>query len=1373
LAKAESSGEKVEITSKRTETSEEYATPDGNFEAVEHLRPVRARVGGQWRGIDTTLRKAPDGAITPGVTTVGLRLSGGGSGPLVRMERAGRGMSLTWPKALPEPTLNGDTATYEVSQDVDLRVRVEPDGYSTYILIKSPEAARDPVLRELHLDVDAPGLELRKAVDGGAEAVDPGAGGPVFVTAPPKMWDSAAGGDSAPASTRAAQSAAETSATDGPGDAAKVAPINLQVAPDGGELVLRPDTELMDSPDVTYPLVLDPQSYAPKASSWTMASKYWASSPQWKFNGDSDAGMGFCGDTSRCAPLDTKRLFYQVPTSKFAGKTILSADFVVHETHSYSCSARQVELWRTKAINSSTTWNTQSASGFWIDKLKTLDEAIGYSGTCPAGDVEFWALRAVQQAAANGWSTTTFGLRATDEGDVYAWKRFSDDAYLRVQYNRPPGQIKMSQLSQSPGGACSSTSKRVGTLPTLRAMDVTDPDGDKVSVQFQASWDAGDGKGWTSRWTSGTSTSKASGSDFSIALPSSIPKNNKIGWHARTYDGAQWSPWSYEGSATDCATVYDTSVPAQPTITSAQYPASDPENPDDPWLDGVGRYGTFTFDSSAADVTKYWIGINADPTSAHTLTTSGGAAQSVKFMPETPGVNFITAQAFDGAGNASSIGTYYFRVRAGQPVRAAWPLDEESGASAISAEGGDWPAVFSGSGIGVTSGGVSGNALALEGTNGQAVTESPVLNTAKSFSVSVWAKLPGEDQGRPMTAVSQSGYASSGFEIYYSSALGGWSFLRHQTDTVSTTTVRATQPPCPAGDSTCVSDRLSRWTHLVGVFDNVAHELRLYVDGVKVATSTFTAPWDARGPVRLGDKAISGAPGNFFKGSLDEFGLFNYQLTDDQVLALSKQQPITSGGRPAKAIWHLDESADSPADRVVGRAQKITAEVHTGVHLGVAGAAGQAMHMDGSGSYAQTSQPLLDNYQSFTTAFWARLPKDKEPGATYVALHQAGVHNRGFEVYHSDTGWVFQRATADTDDATLTRAVQPACPTTPNCAAAGLGEWTQVVAVYDIDVAQMRLYVNGRLVATTPFTTPWLATGVLTIGASNYPSGRSNYFRGDLDDMRLYDRALSQHEISTLFIQHPLVEGRWKLDSADGGMSPDDSTEGNDLAVGGKASIDVTGMSNQVGTGGLVLDATEDDKGPGYAVTTVSPVHSDASFTVAAWVTAAAAPQQTAAVFSQAGLNNSGFIVRFVPNEVDPSTGRWQLEMDDADDSGARRVIAEHGNFQNNSAWNHVAVVYDALADQMRLYVDGDLEQIVCTEDAAAAGCVDHISWRSDVLPFDASAGLQLGRARSDGAWGEYWPGAIDDVWVFKGVLSETQIQVLANGAEVTTYPGP
>jgi len=86
-------------------------------------------------------------------------------------------------------------------------------------------------------------------------------------------------------------------------------------------------------------------------------------------------------------------------------------------------------------------------------------------------------LRAVQQASANGWSTTTFGLKATDEGDPYSWKRFSDDAYLRVGNNRPPKQISTSQLTTDPGGACVSagSAKRVRILPELTANNVTDP----------------------------------------------------------------------------------------------------------------------------------------------------------------------------------------------------------------------------------------------------------------------------------------------------------------------------------------------------------------------------------------------------------------------------------------------------------------------------------------------------------------------------------------------------------------------------------------------------------------------------------------------------------------------------------------------------------------------------------------------------------------------------------------------------------------------------------------------------------------------------------------------------------------------------------
>ncbi|MEV0036882.1 hypothetical protein [Streptomyces sp. NPDC050804] len=87
-------------------------------------------------------------------------------------------------------------------------------------------------------------------------------------------------------------------------------------------------------------------------------------------------------------------------------------------------------------------------------------------------------------------------MRATDEEDPCTWKRFSDSAYLRVNYNRPPSQIKVSRLTMDPGGTCVKADKmpRVRSLPTLRVDNATDPDGDRVSVQFQALWDTGDGR---------------------------------------------------------------------------------------------------------------------------------------------------------------------------------------------------------------------------------------------------------------------------------------------------------------------------------------------------------------------------------------------------------------------------------------------------------------------------------------------------------------------------------------------------------------------------------------------------------------------------------------------------------------------------------------------------------------------------------------------------------------------------------------------------------------------------------------------------------------------------------------------------------------
>ncbi|MFF4831685.1 LamG domain-containing protein [Streptomyces sp. NPDC001315] len=1397
LAEARRTGKDVEVAALRSETAEVFAKPDGTLEAIEHMRPVRTRVDGAWKDIDTTLERRPDGSVAPKAAATGIAFSGGGDQPLVRLEQAGRELSLSWPGKLPAPVLDGATATYpSVLPDVDLQVRADIDGISQVLVVKSAQAAANPKLAELRLAMDADGMTVGETADGGLAATDSGAGGTVFEAPRPLMWDSSKGTDPATAKAATANTAAlrttsttsttapPASAADdeapGPGESAQVAPLGVEVTTGGDELVLTPDQKLLK--DATYPVYIDPQWYSPKAGDWTMVSRYWASSPQWRFNGDSDSGMGYCAGDARCAPEDVKRLFYAVPTSRFAGKTILSAEFVVPETHSYSCTKTDVQLYRTKGISKSTTWNTQNNDAFWVDLLQTRSEAKGWSGDCPGGNVEFWALRAVQQAAANGWATTTFGLRAKSETDPSAWKRFADDAWLRVQYNRPPGQIKMSQLTQNPGGTCSSTVKRVRILPTLRANDVTDPDGDSVAVQFQASWDTGDSKGWTARWTSARSGYKASGSDFSVTLPSSIPKNTKIGWHARSYDGAQWSPWSYTGSATDCAMIYDTSVPAEPSIASTQYPESDPENPNDPWLDGVGRYGSFTIDSTATDVTKYWFGINGQPSSAHTLTTTTGGAKTMKFMPTKSGVNYVTAQAFDAAGNGSSIGIFYFRVRAGQPDRMSWQLDENAGGSTVAGSGGPWEATLNG-GAQTGVAGVSGNGLHLDGTDDYATTVSPVLNTAKSFSVSLWAKVGDIPADAPEGAValSQVGSVRSAFELYYSPSRAGWVFVRHGADSESATASRAMQPACASGDTACVSSRANTWTHLVGVFDNVNSQVKLYVNGSLAGTAAFSGPWDARGSTLIGATRKSGVLGSFFKGDLDEVQLFDYQLTDAQVSTLNAKKPVVSGGRPAKLVFPLDEASD--ASLVTGRAQTLSATLRGGAALGTTGAAGTALTLDGTDDYAETSQPVLDTYQSFSVSLWARLPKDKEARAM-TAISQSSTVNRGFELYHSSAlgGWVFLRETADTADATVVRAQENACPANTNCAAAGLGEWSHVVGVYDYDVGEMRLYVNGVLKATSPFTTPWLAVGKVTLGAAGNATGSpTGFLKGDMDDVRLYDRVISGDEVKNLFKAHPVVKGRWKVESASGSpVASADASAGNRPVT---LYNGATTGSGWVDSGALLLDGTDD-----YAATASVPVDTSQSFTVTAWAQAPSGrPQQPGAVLSQEGAVNSAFVLGYEPgpDDGDPSTpiptGNWRITMPDADSTSASEASAGSTLFDDYSAngWNHLALVHDAFADTMKLYVNGQLEQYVCADDDADGtqddpACTDHVSWADNALGFNATKTLQLGRAKSAGTWGDNWSGGIDDVWAFQGALDQDQIQQLALGAAdlPTVVPG-
>ncbi|MFD5637989.1 LamG-like jellyroll fold domain-containing protein [Streptomyces sp. NPDC127077] len=1379
LAEAARTGKPVEITSQRGESSEVYATPEGHLEAREHLRPVRTRVDGEWRDIDTTVTRETNGTVAPKATTVGLTFSGGGSTPLVRMTKDGRELALSWPQDLPSPKLAGNTVTYpDVLPDVDLRMTAQQDGFSQLLVVKSAEAAANTELSELRLKLDAGGMRVEKTGDGGLAAIDPGAGSAVFEAPRPVMWDSStqapgtatpspspsatglAGASSPKASRRSVAAAPGTDAgstrstaseagSDGSeavaAESGNVAPVAVKIPAAQDALVLTPDQDVLKGKSTVYPVFIDPQWYSPKASAWTMASKYWASSPQWKFNGDSDAGLGYC-NWSYCAPNDTKRLFYRIPTSKFAGRTVLQAEFVVRNTWSASCSARSVELWRTKDISSSTTWNSQNADGFWIDQLRTQSFAYGFTD-CAAKDAEFDVKSAVQQAADKKWSTMTFGMRAASESDGYGWKRFSDDAYLRVQYNRPPPQVRMSQLTMEYGGSCKgpSSAARVRTLGKIYANDVTDPDGDSVSVEFQAGWDSGDGKGTTTHWKSGRTTAKKSGSDFAISLPSSIPVNKSLNWSVRSYDGAQYSPWSYTGDPTACYFVYDTSVPKAPTISSAVYPASNPEDPDDPWYDGIGQYGDFVITGAVSDVTKYWYGINGDPVSTNTVTTSGGAAKTVPVLPVKPGLNTFTARSFDAAGNGSEIRTYQFRVKAGQPERADWSMDEAAGATQAAGSAPAQNATLHGGPTPNVDGKV-GKAVQFDGVDDYAATDTATINTDISFSVSAWAKLSAMPSGAAVVA-SQRGNNAPGFELYYSKGYDRWVFNQYTSDSTTATPVRAMQ--AAAGGA-----KAGEWTHLVGVYSASEQQLKLYVNGTLAGTTPYSTPWNARRGMLIGSSYFNGATTSYFPGAVDEVKTFEKPLSAADVSSLYNSNAL-SVGRPARVDFHMDDAADATA--LSGRADVNPAVLKGGATTGAAGIDGNALTLDGTDDYAITSGPHINTSNSFAVSAWVKLSKTKPTHAATV-FSQIGTTVTGPELYYSNAydRWVFNQHSADTADSTVVRAVQPDGTTAYG------GEWTHLVAVQDTVADKLSLYVNGTLAGSVALPPTWYAGGSVQIGASAYQTVPTSFFPGQIDDVRLYDRPVSAGEVQQLFKQRAVVKGRWKFETAAGTppTSPDASSSGNAMTLYNGAQTGSGWVD-----GAVTLDGTDD-----YAAASVVPVDTSASFTVSAFVQTAATPTSPVTVISAPGSKKSAFAVRYEPSAT-PATdpGRWRIATAESDSDTAAVADIGNGMFYSPTDWNHVALVYDGFSKQISLYVNGELQETACadTDDDGVQddpNCTDTVSWDDNVLTYKAAKTLQLGRDTTGSTSGQYFPGSLSDVWVFQGALTETQIDHLAVG---------
>jgi hypothetical protein len=1193
-AQARASGEQVEVTGDRTEYSTTQANPDGSFTLTQSTTPQRVKEkDGGWGTVDPVLERRPDGRVGPKGAVVDLSFSGGGTGSdMIRLGKDGRSVTLGWPGALPEPTLNGATATYaNVFDGVDLQLTATAESYREVLVVKTAEAAQNPALEQVRLAASGDGLAVVPGAGGGLRAIDDD-GNAVFRGPAGQMWDSAGDGGSGPQTQlmRAEGSVgADGQAQDDPsqpdeGDTTAVLPVKV----DDGAVTVHPDLDLLRGKDTVYPVYIDPSVGLGVSERTKLSSD---GDKFWMFDGDK--GVGKCGtaDGYYCGGGYVDRMYFEFAPTKLAGKYVLDATFRARETWSFNCDPHWVDLVRTDNISEGTRWPGPKQ----LDLMGDRNVAAGRGDLCSPDQPDAWIefndnpdetdenLKNTVRSFADGKiSRLTMMLRAKDEGDPRAWKRFDDSAELQVVFAYKPGVPTSVGVIPGSGttGYCDKSSSdplvvtrkdpmvqaRVQTLVEAHKGD------EEGSLQAEYVIERGDDAAWHQVWT-GHMPDTGWHPDETLEKMRTSDRADKglYRYKARTQ-----SHWSYGGKSGDLWSSYsswcyfkiDSTAPKAPRITAGSPYTECTANLCE-GKGGPGIPGSFTFEPGAADI----------DTSGHTDVTayeykllstavkqiSGTTKVQVKDVaPPLSGTQVLSVRAKDVYNRWGTPEEFVFKVAPAEGETGRWHFEGIPGSGTMTAK--DYATVgprHDATLVGPEGTGWSTRARRGEGDNslrlnddttdpakqnGYAATSTAAVNTQDSFTVSAWVQLTNASANRAV--LSASGSDNSSFALYYSSALKKWVFNRADKDVADPVYIRS------------VADRdnppLKVWTHVAGVFktegdDNIPDTdpgndtIQLFINGRPQGTpvplsktAPSYTPWTATGGLQFGRSKAGGTYTNYHFGLLDEAAVWQRALNPAEVAAEAAASQDNVPATELVAQWDATSAKGSEIPEPTAYTLPPMKLAPTGTTVNEDD---NALFLDGTTQYAASTGPAVDETGSFTVSVSARL--DSTALAAKSVGYQAQVAAQKMGGESSWALWVVKPA-ADTYQWKFTRTAVDSAGKVTQSAQIPAGDfaatdtWVQLTGVFDAQESwewtdpsdgtstetrygKAHLYVSeyDQASETATFTTPQQGSGELSLGRGTAGGSTDNYLLGGVQELRIWTGAMNFDQIRSQVLGIP------------------------------------------------------------------------------------------------------------------------------------------------------------------------------------------------------------------------------------------------------------
>jgi hypothetical protein len=266
-----------------------------------------------------------------------------------------------------------------------------------------------------------------------------------------------------------------------------------------------------------------------------------------------------------------------------------------------------------------------------------------------------------------------------------------------------------------------------------------------------------------------------------------------------------------------------------------------------------------------------------------------------------------------------------------------------------------------------------------------------------------------------------------------------------------------------------------------------------------------TSPLLGPGPTELVDLArLPGLPpGAFFP----QFFGFNAYFVQDVGPDIQTDVTFVQGSDLA-AHFQFEGNADDVTGLHHGTLMNAASFTPAGVY-------GQALDLTGGDGYVEIPSGVLSGEPQCTLSYWVRVNSLQSP---YTTVFSEGLGGPGAMTTSLLLGspplFLFENA----GSALVTAPILDVAPSA----------WHHVAFTFDAGVGEAKSYLNGGLLDTQSISPGDVCGAGVASRIGAFDSG--SYFDGQIDDLRIYRRALGESEVSDLFNQATLVSsGRIQL----------------------------------------------------------------------------------------------------------------------------------------------------------------------------------------------------------------------------------------------------